>query len=131
MMTLIFGTFGALMVRAGVFTEVGFFFLAGAFDGVVRLAANFLDVAALPVLRDDLLVVGLAVAFVGAATTALGAAGTGVGVGGAIEGPTGVAAGAGVGATVPAETDVVVLVACCVPFVFPNRPVMKGFAMQS
>ena len=35
------------------------------------------------------------------------------------------------GATFPAETDVVVLLPCCVPFVAPNSPVMNGLAMQS
>lgn len=138
-MTLIFGTFGAFSVADDFFAALAFFFLDVVFDvafedvfGVVRLAAAFFDDADFEDFEDfadsfDAVFADVVVA----ATTGLGAgvATTGAEVG---EGVTaGGVAGGAAGATVPAETDVVVLLACCVPFVAPNRPAMKGFAMQS
>ena len=128
-MTLIFGTVGALRIGADFFTVLGFFF-DDAFRDVACFGAAFLEEAAFAPLLDDALGVGFA-DLVGVATTGLGAAATGVGFGGAVAGAMGAVAVAGAGVGVGATLDVVVLLACCVPFVAPKRPVMKGFAMQS
>ena len=134
-MTLIFGRFGAFSVPDVFFAVLAFFFFGAAFD-VARFTAGCFADAVFAFLTDAFeteafTVLALAVLAGFAAT----AAGTGavvtVAAGGGVGAGVVSVAGAAMGATFPVETDVVVLLACCVPFVAPNSPVMKGFAMQS
>jgi hypothetical protein len=138
MRTLIFGAVGAFSLGDDGFSALGFFFLAIALVAVVRFAVDFFVEADVTLPFAEALVVPFAVfavlaavaVFVAVATTGVGVGAAGVGEGAAGVGAAGSVTGAAVGATLPAETDVVVLVAC-VPFVAPNRPAMNGFAMQS
>ena len=126
-MMLIFGTFGALIVPGVFFIELGFFFVGAVLDAV-RLAVGFFVDDGFECFAGALFT---ALVTLGAVATGVGAA-TAAGVaGGVAKGADGVVAGAPVGATFPVDMDVVVLLACCVPFVAPNKPAMNGFAMQS
>lgn len=117
------GGFGTVLDPDARRVELDFFLGAGL--RVAFFADDFfffffvVDFAELFAADDD------TAAFTGVGVAAIGA--VAAGLGGGAE-PSG---GTPIGATLPVDTDVVVLLACCVPFVDPNRPAMNGFAMQS
>lgn len=127
-MTLIFGAFGAFNVDDDFFFVALGFFFAAAFV-VTRFAADFFVDADFALAFDEVLVEAFAA--LAAVASGVGAGVTGVGAGGVAVDAAGAVVGAAAGATLPVDSDVVVLLACCVPFVAPKRPAMKGFAMQS
>ena len=146
MMLIRCGGGGILMSDDALRVAPGFFFdtdlpvdLAAAFfPAEARFDADFVEPLAFGVAPLDfrLSATGDAVrAAAGAGAEGLytPSGGTPIGAAPAGAAPSGAtpAGATAIGATAPVETDVVVLLACCVPFVAPNSPATNGFAMQS
>ena len=130
----------ALRIAPGFFfdTDLPVVFPAAFFPAEARFDAGFVEPLAFGVGPLDFRVAATGGAVRGAAGAGVEGFGTpsgGTPIGAVPAGaaPSGAtpAGGTAIGATVPVETDVVVLLACCVPFVAPNSPATNGFAMQS